>query len=135
MIDYKELFQQIMYIVITAILPIALTYLKAFLDAKSSEAIAKVENEKLMNYLTMAYESVGLAVDTVSQTYVDSIKQSGNFDEEAQAKAKEMAMNIAKKLISSNVEQAVSVAYGDFNTYLNAAIEAYVGRRKGETIS
>lgn len=130
MINYTELFQQIMYIVITAILPVALAYLKSFLDAKANEAIANVENKKLAGYLGRAYEAVGLAVNTVSQTYVDSIKQSGNFDEAAQAKAKEMAVDLAKELISYDVKQAISIAYGDFNTYLDTAIEAYVRNSK-----
>lgn len=135
MIDYKDLFQQIMYIVITAVLPIALAYLKSFLDAKANEAIANVENKKFAGYLARAYEAVGLAVNTVSQTYVDSIKQSGNFDKEAQEKAKEMAIEIAKELISYDVKQAINIAYGDFDTYLNTAIESYVRETKNGMVA
>ena len=130
MIEVKDVFQQIMYIVITAILPIALSYFKKFIDAKMQEIFTEIKNESTAKYLTYAYNSVGYAVDYVSQTYVDSLKKSGSFDEEAQAKAKDEAKKIALSLITEEAKDAIELIYGDINTYLSTSIESYLRTSK-----
>ena len=52
---------------------------------------SKTENDTVKKYIEIAEDSVFTAVQSVGQTYVDSLKKSGVFTEEAQRKAFKMA--------------------------------------------
>lgn len=126
MFDFSNLLKDILYIVLTAIAPIVVTYFTKYVDAKIEEMTANIESEKIKKYIESVSDAISIAVTSVSQTYVDSLKASGQFDKEAQAKAKELAMDTARKLITQNAQDTIDMIYGDFNEYLESAIESYV---------
>ena len=94
----NELIQQILYIVITTVLPIAVAYLVNFIRSMIKKNAENIKNEKIRNLIGYAGDAISLSVSTVAQTYVDSLKASGNFSKEAQVIAKQMAIDKAKHL-------------------------------------
>ncbi len=78
----------------------------------------------------MALSAVNDAVLTISQTYVDSLKKSGKFDIEAQNLAKNKAIDTATALMTEDVRKAIDKMYGDFNLWLDTAIESSVKENK-----
>ena len=126
--------EPILYAVVTGTLSIIATYFTQFMKAKNKQINSQVENEKLNNYISAAIDAVNQAVLTVSQTYVDSLKTSGNFSETAQNEAKNKAVEIATVLITDDIKNAVNKLYGDFDTWLNTTIEAFVRENKVVTI-
>ena len=66
----------------------------------------------------------------VSQTYVDALKNTGEFTKEAQVIAKEKAIDIATKLITEDGKKAVEEIYGDFSIWLSTTIESNVKKNK-----
>lgn len=129
-INYQELLSQILYVVLTGILPILATFLVKFIQAKSQEVLVTIENEKAKKYLEAAVNAIGIAVTSVNQTYVDSLKQAGQFDDLSANTAKNLALNKAKELISEDSKKFIEMMYGDFDKYLENAIEAYVRNTK-----
>ena len=89
-----------------------------------------VEHEKLNQYIDYAQEAITTAVTSVSQTYVDSLKKSGQFDKTAANNAKKQAIEIAEKLISDNSKIAIETVFGDFEEYINNKIEAVIKSEK-----
>ena len=73
-----------------------------------------------------AGDAISLAVSTVSQTYVDSLKQSGNFGKDAQVTAKQMAIDKARAIISKEMRDAIETVYASFDSYLDSYIEGVV---------
>lgn len=128
--DIMNILEPILYAVITTTVPIIITYFAKFLTTKKAQINSQVENEKLNNYIDAAIGAVNQAVLTVSQTYVDSLKTSGNFSEKAQNEAKNKAIEIATTLITDDVKNAVNKLYGDFDIWLNTTIESFVRENK-----
>ena len=64
------------------------------------------------------------------QTYVDSLKKSGQFDKTAANNAKKQAIEIAEKLISDNSKIAIETVFGNFEEYINNKIEAVIKSEK-----
>ena len=128
-----ELIQNILYILITSAGILLIKCLMEFINAKIDE-IQKDKNiedkEQLNKYVDMVQQIVTNVVLSVSQTLVDSLKLSGTFDKEAQKKAKEMAIDMAKQLITEEAKNAIEVLYGDFDIYLDVLIESYVKQTK-----
>ena len=73
---------------ILAALGILITGLVGFGVTKFTQWInTKVSDSKCANYLATIVKIVGDSVKSVYQTYVQSIKEQGKFDEESQKKA------------------------------------------------
>lgn len=125
-----EILKNILYIVITGCGTAATSFLCAFLKKKIGELTTNMKNKKLVEYIDVAIGVVENAVLTVSQTYVDALKRDGKFSEVAQIEAKNMAIDIAEKLITEDCKNAIETVYGDFSTWLSTKIEADVKTNK-----
>ena len=130
MYNLNEILKSIVYIVITGILPIIVPYIIKLLNAKVDELTANIESEKAKRYIDIIVDAISIAVTSVNQTYVDSLKQAGKFDDESALKAKKLAMEKARDLISADSKHFIELAYGDFDKYLENAIESYVRQSK-----
>ena len=130
MSNLNDILKSIIYIIITSILPIIVPYIIKLLNAKIDELTANIENEKAKRYIDVIVDAISIAVTSVNQTYVDSLKESGTFDEESASVAKRLAMQKAKDLITADSKQFIEMAYGDFDKYLENAIESYVRQEK-----
>lgn len=128
--DIKQGIQDVLYLIITGILPLLITYGILFLKVKIKEQEKKLENDQLVKYIDAATDAISKAVLTVNQTYVDSLKKQGKFDDEAAKTAKQMAIDKAKALITENSKTAIETLYSDFEAYLNDAIEELVRENK-----
>lgn len=128
--NYNELLQQILYLVITGVLPILTLYIVTLLKVKIKDTTKEMENKQLEKYIDSATEAISIAVISTSQVYVDVLKQAGKFDKESQIKAKNMAIENAKAMINEDVQKAIETVYGDYTTYLSNQIEALVRESK-----
>ena len=90
----------------------------------------KLANDKADKYLAKAETLVGDCVKMVNQTFVDSLKKEGKFDLDAQKVAFTMCADKVKELISTDMQEAVELAYSDFNEWLNTKIDAKVADAK-----
>lgn len=129
---FKEFIQQLMYLVITGILPFVTVYFANYVKAIIQKNSEKAENEQIQSLINYAGEAISVAVMTVSQTYVDTMKTQGKFDKEAQAIAKQMAIDKAKELISKEMKSAIETVYSNFDAYLDNYIETIVRESKIE---
>lgn len=92
----------------------------------------KTKSDKLAQGVQRASDVVEQVVVAITQTYVDDLKKSGSFDEDAQKQALQMAKEAAAALISSEVQQLISENYNNFTEWLLSAIEAAVAHSKWE---
>lgn len=109
-------------VVTTVILPLisyAGTRLITYLNSK-------IKDEKAKEFLSQATTVVTNAVRAVFQTYVESLKKSGNFGAEAQLEALNKAKDIALSQLSEEVKEYISKNYGDINNWLTTQIEATI---------
>lgn len=111
--------------VILPLISIAGTQLIKFINSK-------IKNNELAKQLTTATTIVTNAVRVVFQTYVDTLKQNGSFDKEAQAEALTRAKNIALSQITEDTKSYIEENYGDFNNWLTIQIEASINCLKNK---
>lgn len=128
--DIRKEIQDIIYLIITGIMPLLIMYAMTFLRVKIKEYQKNLDNDQLNRYIDAATDAITKAVISVNQTYVDTLKRQGKFDAEAQAKAKQMAIDKAKELITADSKTAINTLYNDFEAYLNDAIEELVRENK-----
>lgn len=121
---------QIIEVCIIPLLGILTKYLVDFLTAKRDELNSKTDNEIAKKYTDMVYQTVVDCVIATNQTYVDSLKKSGSFDEAAQKEAFNRTMSAVLAILGDDAKDYISQATGDLNTYLTQLIESEVNKHK-----
>lgn len=125
-----EIVIQIIQVCVIPLLGILTKYLVDYLTAKRNEINSKTDNETAQKYTNMIYQTVVDCVIATNQTYVDSLKKSGSFDEAAQKEAFNRTMNAIMTILSDDAKEYITEATGDLNTYLTQLTEAEVNKRK-----
>ena len=68
--------------------------LTAFISIKGKEILDRIRDAKLKKYVAIAEDAIETAVVAIMQTYVDSMKNSGTWDDIARKKAFEDATEV-----------------------------------------
>lgn len=125
-----EIIIQIFQLCIIPLLGILTKYLVDYLNARRDELNSKTENEIAEKYTTMIFDTITKCVIATNQTYVNSLKEQGAFDAEAQKIAFNKTMNSVLGILSNDAKQYIIETTGDLNTYLTNLIEAAVSENR-----
>lgn len=112
--------EDILYVIITMAVPLVLRYISQLVSAK-------VANTKYENAVNDVYS----AVEFVNQTFVDSLKQSGSFDNEAKIIAFEKAKTAALEIMADSTRKWLEKSFIDLDSWFTVQIEAAVKGVKG----
>lgn len=123
----NEILLNILSIVVTAvIIPVI-----SFLGFKLSQFLnSKIKDEKARALLNKANEIVLNAVRSVFQTYVESLKNSGSFNEDAQKIAFSRARAIIVSELTEELKEFITQNYGDLTAWITNQIEASIYKLK-----
>ena len=118
---------EVLYTIITCALMIVVRFGVQLIRTKTAE----IKNAEVQQMI----DNIGDIVIMVSQTFVDSLKESGNFDKEAQAKAFNMAKTAALNGMSDSMKKYIDKYCGGLDEWLRIQIEAWVKKNKIEEIA
>ena len=131
--EFSEVLNYILYVVLTVILPVVATYTVNLIKAKIKESnvIADAtKNENIAKLIEDALSDVMDAVLYINQIYVDALKSSGKFDKNAQKNAFNRAYAEALAMISDESKKSIEQVYGSFDKWLKLKIETSVNIAK-----
>ncbi len=126
----NEFLSNLLIAVITAAVPVLTTYGVKLIKQIAANAATKTDSAKQQGYIKEIADAIADAVSATSQTYVDALKNSGEFTLEAQKKAAEKALTACLASISPAAQEFVKSVYGDLTEYLTTKIEAEVRNQK-----
>ena len=124
--NLNEVLKNILYLIVTGVIPLLITYVIKLLKVKIKSLNDNTKNKTIQSYIDNVIDVIESAVLYTTQTYVDSVKASGKFDEEAHKIAFQIAKEKALSLITEDAKEAITIVYGDFNEYLSVKIEELV---------
>ena len=125
-----DFFQNLLFVVLTAAVPILTTYLCKFLYEKWNTAKQQISNKQIQEILGQVIDTVYNCVQTVNQTFTDELKKKGEFTEEAAKEAFDMCKDMVLKMLSEDAKKIIIQVYGDIDIYLNTLIESTVKQSK-----
>lgn len=128
--DTVLLLQQIFEMIIFPLLAILTIYLIKYINTKAEQLKRSTDNELLQKYIGVLNDLIVTCVETTNQTYVDSLKQQGKFDTEAQKKAFEMTYEAVKDTVTNEMRDILSIVYEDLDDYIAKQIEMMVKYHK-----
>ncbi len=125
-----QLVAQIFQICIIPLLGILTTFLITWIKSKKDALKQQTDSELAKKYLDMLDNTITDCVIAMNQTYVNSLKQQGKFDSEAQKKAFTDVYNKVIAILGQDAIEYLNSAVGDLNEYISSKIEKEVSSNK-----
>lgn len=127
---FIEMLSDIFEVCILPLLAVLTGYAVQFIRAKSAETAARTENELAQKYIKMIEKTITDVIIATNQTYTNSLKEQGKFDEEAQKIAFQKSFDAIMAILSDDAKEYIISTTGDINIYLTQMIEAEVSKNK-----
>ena len=99
--------ENMLYIIITAAVPVLTTFLCKFLYEKWSTNKQVVSNQNAQDTLDQVVSMVLNCVVAVNQTFADELKKKGEFTEETAKEAFNMCKDMAIKMLSEDAKKII----------------------------
>ncbi len=125
-----ELIAQIFELCIIPLLGVLTTFIITWLNSKKQALKQQTNNQLEQKYLDMLDKTITDCVIAMNQTYVNSLKQQGKFDAEAQKKAFTDVYNKVIAILGQDAVEYLNSAVGDLNEYITSKIEKEVSSNK-----
>ena len=87
---------------------------------------SKIKDAQAAKYLTQITQIVTDAVMNIFQSFVETLKNNGKFDEAAQQEAKEKALAIIQSQLTDELKAYIQDNFGDMKQWLMSKIEAII---------
>lgn len=128
--EWSELLTDIFQVCIIPLLGVLTAFFVKWVNFKSAEIQNNIDDVTLRKYMEMLTQTISDCVIATNQTYVDSLKQQGKFDAEAQKIAFKLTSDAVLEILSAEAQVYLSTAVGDLNAYITKKIEAEVNYNK-----
>lgn len=128
----QEIIKEIFELCLIPMLASATVFFVKWLHQKAKSLKLKTDNETLQKYIDMLADTISDCVIATNQTYVNSLKEQGKFDLEAQKTAFSKTYHAVIAILSEEAKEYLIEAVGDFDAFLTQQIEAQVNILKQE---
>lgn len=128
--NFTEIIKELAFAIITASVPVLVTYAVKYFNTLKKHVEVETEGLAIHNTLTEVLDLILSVVMKISQTYVDSLKASGTFDEAAQKKAFNDAKEEIMSLLNEDAKDVIKILYNDVENWIAVQIESAVRRIK-----
>ena len=128
--EWLPLLYQNLEVCIIPLLGILTAYVVKYINAKSAELQAKVENDTADKYIAMLDDTICACIVATTQTYVEALRKENAFTKEAQLEAFNLTFNAVMAVLSNEAKEYLTAIYGDLTAYITNKIEAEVSLNK-----
>ena len=128
--EWTTLLADIFQVCIIPLLGVLTAFFVKWVNTKSTEIQTNVDDATLNKYMAMLTQTISDCVIATNQTYVESLKQQGKFDLEAQKNAFNLTKDAVLTILSEDAQLYLSTVVGALNAYIAKKIEAEVNLNK-----
>ena len=94
----------------------------------------KIKDDRTRTILTGLTTIVERSVRSVTQTYVDTLKKNGKFDQEAQLVALSLAKDEVLRELNTETKLFIETNYGSINDFVTTQIESTINLIKSKSV-
>lgn len=128
--EWLPLLYEILQVCVIPLLGVLTAYVVKFINMKSVEIQANVDNDMADKYIAMVADTVSACVIATNQTYVEALKKQNAFTAEAQKEAFQLTYNAVMAILTDEAKEYLAEIYGDVSAYITNKIEAEVNISK-----
>lgn len=116
--------------IIEALFAVLALFIIRFANNAATKIKSEINNEKAEYYIDLINQTIEDAVIATNQTYVNSLKETGSFDESAQQFAFNQTKAAVMSVLTDSAQIYLTTVIKDLDTYINTKIEACVNEKK-----
>lgn len=124
--EFQEIMSVMFQVCLIPLLGILTKYVIVLINEKISALTAEKNDANFTKYMTLLQDTITDCVLATNQTYVDSLKQQGKFDLEAQKVAFQKTFDSVMNILTADAKEYLQIAIGDLDKYVTERIEASV---------
>ena len=124
--EWMEIVTQLFEMVLIPLLGAVAAFLVVLIKRKGDQIAHSTDDEIKKKYVAMLTETIADCVAATTQTYVDTLKEQGKFDTEAQKIAFNMSYTAVFNILTEDAKEYLGELYGDLGAYVTQKIEAQV---------
>ena len=128
--EWAVIINEVFTVILIPLLGLITKYVIEFLHAKREEAKNKTDNDTLKKYIDMLDATIERAVIATNQTYVNTLKEKGEFGPEAQKEALTKTYQAIMSVLNLEAVNYLNEAVGDLKSYIMTGIESQVNIQK-----
>ncbi len=128
--EWLPLLYEILQVCVIPLLGVLTAYIVKYINVKSNEIQANVNNDLADKYIAMVADTVSACVIATNQTYVEALKKENAFTAEAQKEAFNLTYNAVMAILTDEAKEYLAEIYGDVAAYITNKIEAEVNISK-----
>lgn len=129
----NDILREVIMSVSTIMITILSGCITRVITIKMNDMTNKIKDSRKAEFLNWINSVIVQCVDTTTQTYIDTLKKSGNFNEEAQKEAFNRTMTNISALLSEKDLATLGGYVGDTSTWITTSIESYIKNKKTES--
>ena len=127
----SKIFELLLFPVLTAVA----AYIIKWVNLRADDLKTKTESDFLQKQIDRAKEIIIQCVLVTNQTYVDALKDQDLFDENAQKEAFKKTYAAVTTLLTNEIKDALTKAYGDYEFFIKEQIEFIIYKQSLELTS
>lgn len=128
--DYQEILNNIIYTLVTTLLPLLITYVVLIAKNKLKEMTNKIENEETREALQRLNSLIGDAIIDTTNNFTIKLKEDGKWTNETAQEALEKSLETVKAQLTEDMKVMITEKYNDLEAYLKAQIIAMYEKDK-----
>lgn len=128
--NWLEILEQIFQIVVIPLLGVGTLYVIGLIKTKKMAILEEVDSEIAKKYINLLEQTIIDCVIATNQTYVNSLKEQGKFDAEAQKEAFQKTFDAVMAILTDDAKEYLALAIGDLEVYVTNKIESTVTQVK-----
>ena len=128
--DWLEILEQIFQIVVIPLLGVGTLYVIGLVKTKKMAILEEVDSEIAKKYINLLEQTIVDCVIATNQTYVNSLKEQGKFDADAQKAAFQKTFDAVMAILTEDAKEYLAFAIGDLEVYVTTKIESTVTQVK-----
>ena len=126
----QELVSTIFQVCIIPLLGVLTTFVVSWINAKTKNLQAQTDNELANKYIALLDTVISNCVIMVTQTYVETLKEQGRFDAEAQQIAFQKCYEMVLLSLTEEANEVLNEVIGDLTVYITSKIESEIVNNK-----
>lgn len=128
--DWLTILEKVFEVLVFPVLIALAGYVVSLIHSKKEELKAKAKDETTKKYIDLLDKTISECVLATTQTYVETLKKEGKFDEAAQKKAFTLTFDAVIDILTDDAQIYLNEAFKDLTAYITNKIEAEVKKSK-----
>lgn len=129
--NYQEILNNIIYTLVTTLVPLLITYIVLMAKNKLTEQIKNIKNEEAKETLERLNSLILDAIIDTANNFTNKVKEEGKWSNKTAEEALNKSLEIVKSQLTEEVKAIIVEKYNDLESYLKSQIVATYERNKG----